>query len=437
MTFKEFGKVIQERPENLSFKELGEVIEPVSRTKSLLHAPIKGAIKKAADIAEFVREGPPGRFIRKIPGGEGYLKPEEAREYAEREFVTQPKELEKYLERAGGVGLEAALSPGGLVGKAARTAIGAGLGYAAEKLEAPEWAQAVAESVPFFYSGGKKIPLKKDQVKLGEFLRKQGLTENEITPLLKSPEQIERWGKWASKGAKSRELMESIYHKSGQIYSNIEKQAGGLANPNLTSQNFELIEKEFAQIYEKMPHKFRNLIKHDVKDFLNSPGGFNDLKNLYQDINAVIGAEHGGRAVVGLFKKPIQNAMTTISPELANDFELATDLYRTRARVKGSIVSPKEIDKFIDLGEAATFGTGIVNRDIGLITKAMGAVGARKIAREMLINPRLQNISVRIGEALKNNKYVLAEKYLVEFRNEVEKEDPELATTIPTTIHKK
>ena len=436
MTFKEYGTIVQEN-KNPSFKEYGSLVEEPSRAKSLINAPIKGAVKRAADITEFVTSVPGAKQLSKIPGPkellglgkEPKLIPEEVRQYAEESFPTQERELEKYLERAGGLGLESALSPGGLVAKGVQTLAGAGLGYASEKFGAPTWAQAIAESLPFFYSGGKKIPLKQSQKKMGEFLRNQGLTENEIAPLLKDPNQIERWSKFSSKGKKSKELMDSIYHKTGHIYDDIIQSGSNL--PPISTELKANLNNEMRNIYRNMPDKYRKLIKQDIKDFYNSRGGIEDLINLDKDINAVIGAESGGKAIIGQFKNPIYKAIESISPEVASDYRLAKDLYRTRANVASKILTKKQIDDLMNLGEIFHLGSAIVNRDMGLLTKVIGISGGRKIAREMIINPRLQNKANRIAEALSNNKISLAEKYIREFKDIISEEDPDLAFELP------
>lgn len=421
MSFPEFGELVSEAPKN--FPQFGTPIEEPSRIKSLLSAPAKGAVKEFADIAE---------TLQRLPIPKGPFKPEQARKFAEEKFVTQPKEPEKFLERTGRVATGAVLSPGGIVAKGFQTLGGAALGYAAEKLGAPDWAQAIAESLPFFFSGGKKIPLKPEQRRLGDFLRKQGLTENEITPLLKTPEQIERWSKLASKGKKSRELMESVYQKTGHIYDSITEQASKLKNPYMSPEVSKNFLNELTNLTKDMPHKYRSLIKQDALDLIREGGSFNGLKNFYTDVNAVIGGEHGGRAIVGRFKPAISKAMESIDPKLADDFKLATDLYRTRANVASKILNKKQVEEMLDLGETLGLGSAIFNRDLGLMGKILGVAGGRKLAREMLINPRLQNLSVRVGEALAKNKLTLAEKLMTQFKKEVEKEDPELANSFPS-----
>jgi len=398
----------------------------ISRTRSLAGAFPKGAVKRAADITE---------LVQKVPFPKGPLRPEQMREFAEKTFPTLEREPEKFIERAGGVTAEALLSPGGLAAKAIQIPLAAGLGYAAEKLEAPEWAQSIAEGIPFFYSGGKKIPLKADQKKLGDFLRKQGLTENEITPLLKTPEQINRWSAFASKGKKSRKLMESLYSKTGSIYDSVISEGKSL--PPLSNAAKENILKSFMKIQQDMPNIHWELIEKDMKDFLTKGrAGAEDLINLDKDINAVLGAERGAWDAVGQLKGPIKEALESISPKVAEDYSLAKEFYRSRHKVKGALVNPKDFDRFMDLGEAYGLGQGIANRDLGMIAKVIGAAGGRSIAREMLINPRLQNISVRIGESLKKNNFNLSVKYLKEFRDLISEDNPELSSQIDELLPK-
>lgn len=418
MNFKEFGRVIEPAPEG-GFPEFGKIVEPVSRARSLAGAPVKGAIKEVADI---------GEFFQRVPLPKGPFNPGKVREFAEEKFPTQEKAPEKFLERAGRLVPGALLGPGSAAVKGGQVLAGAALGEGLGALELPGWAQSIAESLPFFYSGGKKIPLKAPQKKLGEFLRKNGLSENEITPLLKTPEQINRWSGFARKGKKSRKLMDAIYAKSGKIYDSIIEESKNL--PELSDRAMTNLSNEIDLLYRDMPDKYRKLIKQDITDFRNSRGGIEDVINLDKDVNAVIGAEQGGKAVLGRFKEPLKNAIKTVSPELSEDYQLAKDLYRTRANVKGSLVSPKDFDKFLDVGEAFGLAQGIANRDLGMIAKVIGAAGGRDLARELLINPRLQNKAVRIGEALKNNKLTLVEKFMREFKSDLEKENPMLASIL-------
>lgn len=429
MSFKEFGNVIEPAKQKGEFKEFGERVEPMSRPRSLVNAFAAGATERAGDIAGFVQSLAPSFLPR------GPLTKEKAHKFSEEKFPHFEKEPEKIIKRGGGVATEALLSPGGLAAKAIQVPAGALLGYAAEKFNFPEWAQSIAEGIPFFFSGGKKIPLKPDQKKLGEFLRKQGLTENEITPLLKTPEQINRWAAFASKGKKSRELMESIYQKSGKLYDTIIEKGKSLIP--IPEQNKLKVLKDLHNVFNDLPDKYRKLIGQDLKDLITKGrAGVEDLINFYRDINAVIGAEKGGKAYIGNFKKPIMEAFESISPELASDFQLTNQLYGTRARVASAIVNPKDFDKFLDIGEVYGLGAGLYNRDLGMLVKVLGAAGGRAAAREMLINPRLQNLSMRIGESLKKNKLNLVTKYTREFSNIVRNDDPDLADAIDATMTK-
>lgn len=425
-SFKEFGRVV-EKTNNENFPEFGKVVEETPRWKSLLNAPVKGVLKEVGDIST---------LLQKVPLPKGPLRGEQINKFAEEKFPTQEKGPEKLLERGGRLIPGALLGPGGLAVKGAQVVGGALLGHGAEKLGLPSWAQAIAEGLPFFYSGGKKIPLKSSQKRLGEFLRKEGLNENEIAPLINSPEKLELLSKYASKGKKSRKLFDSIYTKTGHLYDSITNSGKNL--PALDQNMKTQILNDFSSIIKDLPHEYRQLVKHDLMDLVTKGrGGAEDLINFYQDVNTIIGPRQGGRAVVGRFKEPIIKGLNSIKPELAEDFQLANELYKTRINVASHLLSKKDLDKVIDIGEAAALGAGIFNRDLGMIGKVIGLSGARKLARELLINPRLQNISTRIGEAIRKNKYTLAEKYLNEFSDMIGKDDPELSESIRSTMPKK
>lgn len=425
-SFKEFGRIV-EPTKHESFPEFGSVVEEIPKWKSLLNAPIKGALKEVGDIST---------FLQKVPLPKGPLRGEQINKFAEEKFPTREEEAENLLERGGRIIPGALLGPGGLAVKGGQVAAGALLGYGAEKLGFPSWVQSIAEGLPFFYSGGKKIPFKPSQKRLGEFLRKEGLTEHEIAPLINSPEKLELLSKYASKGKKSRQLFDSIYAKTGHLYDSIKSSGKNL--PALDQNMKTQLLNDFSSIVKDLPHEYRQLVKHDLMDLVTKGrGGAEDLINFYQDVNTIIGPKQGGRAVVGRFKEPIIKGLNSINPELGEDFQLANELYKTRINVASHLLSKKDLDKVIDFGEAAALGAGIFNRDLGMIGKVIGLSGARKLAREMLINPRLQNLSTRIGEALRKNKYTLAEKYLTEFSDMIGKDDQELSESIRSTMPRK
>lgn len=381
------------------------VKEP-SRARSLLGAFPKGVLQAVQSINPFQ---PPGPI-----SGKG------AEKAIERIFPTQEKLPEQLLQRGGKLATFLAGGRGSLVGKAARAGVGALAGQTVKELGGGEIAQDIAElSSMALPDLAKQIPAKQAQQRVVNFLRQKGFTENEITPLLQSPKKLARYAKFATKSEKTNKLMRDIYGKFDNVYSSIREQGQNL--PGLTTEQLSKFEGEFQKTLDKIPKYYRKKMTEEIADLNNSPMKFSDFIDFYQAINAEIGPVKGGRAVLGTLKAPIENAMKELSPELAKDYQLANELYGKRIDVTKHLRT-SQIDDLIDLGEAGALIGGIADQNLGLIGKVLGISGARRLAREMLINPRLQNKSLRMLEAVKKNHLPLAIKLYESFKEDVPEE---------------
>jgi hypothetical protein len=58
--------------------------------------------------------------------------------------------------------------------------------------------------------------------------------------------------------------------------------------------------------------------------------------------------------------------------------------------------------------------------------RVLGVEGARRLASEMLINPRLQNLSQKMSNAILNNKVAIARKLQDQIQKELEALDLKL-----------
>lgn len=402
--FKEFGKVVETAPEQkTAFKEFGTPYEEPSRTRSLLSAVPKGIIKAARSISPLPSTGPI---------------PEKLAERLTEQFLpTQEKLPEELLERTGKLAAYSAGGAGSLAGKAIRAGTGALLGQTTKELGGGEVAQNIAELASLGFPGlTKDMPIKKAQERVVGFLKEKGFTPNEITPLLQSPRKLARLAKFASKGEKTNKLMRDTYQKFDNVYSGIRDEGTNL--PGLSGEKYDRFVSDFDAKLDRIPKFYRRLMKEEIEDLRNSPHTFSDLVDFNQAVNARVGGVTGGKAWLGTLKEPIEKGLNLIDPQLASDYKLANSLYAKRAEVAKHLRT-KEIDDLISLGEAGAVIAGIADQNMGVLSKGMSTIGARVLAREMLINPRLQNISLRMEKAIKNNAFPIAKKLYDEFKEEV------------------
>lgn len=417
MSFPEFGRVIEEGKGG-EFPEYGEVVPNPSRARSLISAPIKGLFQGIQDVAS--------QSLTHVPGPIG---PKLQKKLLDKLLPTKEKALEGGLERAGRL---APLTLGGgesLLAKGIRTGVGAIGGEALKQAGAPEWAQSLAELSAFMAPklSGKLQP-KPSQKEAVEFLRGKGLTDKEITPLLQEEKRLRRLAPYAHKGERTRESLAGAHEKLGQGYQNIKKEGKELASGLNRQQSKEFTSKIEDKLEDISPD-FQRLIKDNLKDIRNKEITFNRLYDFYQDINRKIKGVEGGKAVLGILKEPILEGLRDINPRLAKDFESINRFYAKKSQVAG-ILSPRQVEDLLDLGESYGALVGIATADPGLIAKTLGLIGGRAITEQLLTNPRLQNLSNQMLKAIKDNKLPLARKFLQVFKKELSKKDKESADLI-------
>lgn len=381
-----------------------------SRLRSLLSAFPKGFIKGMREAGSL------------SPLSLGSSIPKKLGEKATEEILpTQRKVTEEFLERTGKLGAFLSGGEGSLASKGLRALAGAFAGQSLKQLDAPELVQDIAElssmSLPEL---SKNIPARASQKRVIDFLRRKGFTEREITPLIQSPEKLSRYASFAQRGRKTDRLMKDIYSRFDQVYEGIREQGKNLQS--LPKENINSFLDDFQKSISEIRPRFRKLIQPDIEDLLNSDMKFNDFVDFFQDVNAVVKGQEGGKAVIGKLKQPILNAQRAINPELTEEFQLANELYGKRANVVKAL-KPNQIDSLLDMGETVGLAAGIADQNLNIIKKTLGSVGARHLAREMLINSKLQNLSNRMLNAFLQNKIPIALKLYNLFKKELESKE--------------
>lgn len=413
MSIPEFGEIIESGPDGY-VPDFGEPVDLPSRTRSILSAPIKGAIKGARSQSKIS----PFHQV-------GAIKDPQAEELMEKFLPTQEGFVEGALEKGAEIGTSFLTGgPGGLLRKGITSLLGGVASETTKQLGGGEIAQDIAAlSTMSLPDLAKNIPAKKAQERVISFLRKKGFTENEITPLIQSPEKLSKMASFASKGEKTNQLMRDIYGKMGTVYEGIRNEGTNL--PGLGREAADEFTTKFNSQLNKIPKFYKRQIKEEIEDLMNSEMKFSDFIDFDQAVNARIKGVSGGKAILGTLKKATAEAKQAISPELANDLSLANELYGKGVDVSKHLRT-KEIEELFDLGEKVALISSIADQNVGLLTKVLGIGGARKIATELLTNPRLQNINKRMLKSIKDNRLPETMKLFEVFRKEAIKSNPEL-----------
>ncbi len=372
-----------------------------------------------------------GRMMGPIPTGQ----PEEQvqREFSERLDEAIPSDktfLGSALRRGEQIAGPAAVFPGGGLGTAGRGLAGGVAGQAAEHLGAPEWLQTIAEIAPFLAPGlGKQIQPTKKQEKAVALLRKAGATEQEIAPVIQSPKKQQIIGSVAQKGGKATTKLKETKQMLDRTVESFK--TGKFGAEKFKDQNWNKMVNELQSKLQDMPAKVRNTIGEDFQQFLKGPKDVKSAIKLYRDINANYSPK---TAQLGTMKDPIKDALATISPELARDFNLTNDLFVKYYSIYNKL-SPKNADLFnqiINLTEWGRIGAGVYFGQYPLIVEVIGEKAGRILAREMLINPRMQNLAKQTAQALNANKYGVANQLNQKMVKMLSKEHPDAAAELQT-----
>jgi len=384
--------------------------EPTSRKRSLINAPLKGLIKGSKELNPISPENIANLIVPS----------DKKTKMIEKSFPTLNKPLEKGLERAGRLAIQAAGGGEGIVAKGVRTGLGALGGQIAEELGAPEGLQSLAELSAFMSPKlSSKLSPSKAQEKSVEFLRRKGLSDKEITPLLQSEKKLRKLGKFASKKESTAETLKGAGEKIGQGFEDLKIRAKD-SKAYLPREKMQSFLDEFDKTLNSIRPRFKRLLGDDVKDFENSRMGFNDIVDFWQDINSTVKGQEGGRAVLNKLKAPLQKGLQDISPELATEFNQLNEFYAKKAKV-GKLLSPRQLDDFLDAGKTFGLMASIATGNIGFIKKILGTIVGRNVANSLLTNPRLQNLSNQMLKSINSNKIPESLKIFSIFQREFDK----------------
>jgi hypothetical protein len=367
-----------------------------------------------------------GSFGRMMgPLETGKTTPQQLEEQTQALDVALPTD-EGYVQRGLRRGLKQAPTALGFPGASLATlprAIAAGFaGEAAKDLGAPEWAQAAAEIT--MYVGPdvmKKLLTSGKNEDLIKRAKELGMTDEQLAPLLQSDFKTKWLSKLTSKRGATQEALKESKRGVSDIYTSLQKSPVA-ANPIGQTAKSELA-KSFRTIFEDMPAGVREQIKNDFKDLVSKPITGDRLINFYADINHYLGAD---TKQLSLLKDPIKKALGSISPELEKDFALVNDLYSKYAKISSKL-SPTLTDDIIKAVEVVGIVGSLVTGNVVTLSGFVGEKVLRKVAQQLLINPRYQQLGQKMAVAVNENKFSLAKKLIGEYSDLMAKDSPEIS----------
>lgn len=420
MTNTIFDLVESELPEgNQGFMELAKRA-PAPKDDSFLNTiteygktALKGSVEGLTRLGRMM--GP----LQDIHGKQTPQILEEQTGKLEEVFPTDEGFGQKALRRGLSMAPSMAAFPGAGAQALPRSIAAGFLGEGAKDLGAPEWAQTAAELTAFIGPDITKKLLEtgrsKDIVAAG---RKLGLTDEQITPLMQS-EFKQKWlGKIAPKRGVTQKALASTKSALSEGYNTLRESSA--AKSALSRGSSEKMVESLSETFQKMPSGIRSKMKQDTLDLLNNPITGESIINYWQDINYNLGPK---TKQLSLLKEPLKKALNDASPELAKDFELLNGL-QSKYYPIASKLKPNITDDIVRAAENIGLLGSLVTGYYPHLPVLIAEKGARQVAKQMLINPRFQQLASKTVSAINQGKYGMVKKLADLYAHELKSIDP-------------
>lgn len=390
---------------------LNHISKAPSKLRSVLSAPLKGIVKGVQSIGEFAApiafEDVPFEQRQKILEEGSKATEKFQKGTLEKYLPTKTDYLESSLEKAGEELPSLSLGGGTFMTNLARSVL-SGFGQeSVKRLGGGPLAQSIigmlAISAPDL---SKKIIANKSQKSLVDFMRNKGFTEEEIAPLLPGVGKRFFFGKLAKKTKRSEEVLGKTRDAISRVYKDLEQSPIG--KKPLTQQEITDFLNESTNIFYKIPASLRKEILPDYMDFIReiSKGSANrsSLMNLWNDINYF----SKDKKIFGLLKEPLEKVFSK-DPSFQKDFEMIREVSKKFYPISKTL-KPGMVEGLLDAGEAMSLVYYLGKMNFGAAASILGMEATRNLFREMLINPRLQNLHKKMLKAINDGQFSLAKK---------------------------
>lgn len=311
----------------------------------------------------------------------------------------------------------------GMAGKESAKAMGAGEGVQTA-------ADLIASLTPFpkkaILAGNKIIKAAETgtfttQKEMVDFGRRMGMTEQEIAPLARDG-WFSNVLEWASprRGA-AQKATHRTRAATGRNFDKLRELP--VAQQELTGASKAKFLKELdTKLYDKIPVGAREAIAGDVKWLQEGPLTGDRMMEFHSRINDY----YKQWPKLGAVKGPVKDALASLSPELAKDFNIANTMSQRGREVASKLLPNRGTDAFGATEAAgALYALGTFNYPaLGAIA---GTAGGRKLAQMMITNPRYHNLMKKMVTTWNAGQTKAGMKILDQVIGMIQKESPEVA----------
>jgi len=305
--------------------------------------------------------------------------------------------------------------PGAAVQTAVRTGLAGLAGQTAQELGAPEYVQSLAELgmyigpdlVQKLVAAGKN----KELIEIGKRL---GISDEALAPLLRQGKEQALLAKVAPKSGQTERILANTKEELGSAYSTMQKSSE--AQKVISSQNSAKLMANLRNELKQMPSEVSSKIEKDFDQLISKQNiSGDDLIDFYKKVNYYTGS---GTKQLSTLKGPIKEAIETISPELGKDFETINKLFSRYYKIS-SMLKPTIKSQIIEAGAHLAILHDVLT---GFPATTSALIGS-KMARDLLLKPRFQQLSIKTVDALNKNAPQIALKSIQEMADLMSKYD--------------
>jgi hypothetical protein len=255
--------------------------------------------------------------------------------------------------------------------------------------------------------------------------RRIGMTDAEIAPLLNSERRTRFLSKFSHKGPRPQKVLSQTYDKIGSAYESLK-------NSELAAKAFSSpLQREtlssLQQTLKELPDVARQGILKDTELLLKEPSlNARNLINYRQKVQQTINANPDQYKTLSQLKKVVDQAILKSNPQLAKEYHGINRLFEKYADISKAL-KPSIVDKFVSKGEAVAGLGAVLTFNYPFLATVVGENAARRLATELLINPRFQQLSTKMVSALNQNKLGVAAKIAESMSKDIRPYSEELA----------
>jgi len=300
---------------------------------------------------------------------------------------------------------------GAFLGKLGRAGLAAAAGEGAKEAGLGPIGEFLLETVVLGAPGFRKkiIPTAAQEESL-EMLRRRGLSEKEIAPLIPSESKSRALKHLAKSKGRGEKAVKKTQDAMGKVYDQLI--AEGESTPILSTQRASSLQSDLEKTIKEFPASSRKLIADDIEQMFRKPIRGKDLIDIQFKINDNLFGKKVTRQnqVLNKLKDPLNKALKEIDPKLGKDFELIQKNYSHFKRGIQKNLGPKSYDKLLTYGKMATLLGGIIKMNPTVLKTYLATEASRRLLTEFLINPRLQNLSRQMLKAVNENSPRIVKK---------------------------